>query len=581
MGKKTERHGERLNLPGKHLLHQLWRASVVVVIFTGLLHLLNLVGFGRLEAGPILLTPFRVSFFTSWLLLLYGLVSERRFPRLDRADLLVAVLVVAFLLRGLFAPETLGLTINWLLTGAGVFLLIKHGIRDASDVRLVLVAIVGATLVLSLYGMVEYLFKTNPLFDSIQIDVIGMDMRVAASSQFYRIRSLIAHPGFVGAIVLGAMPLTVLIFWQRRALMFVSLVLLGLTLFFTFSRGSWFIGVLVLVPPFFIRARYWARHHLRWIIPLTLVPLMLLVFDYWGRDELWAELGSQIRDNGLHWIKGNDGPVVVTSGQAYGVQPYNKFIYFDVDDSFYRGNQGPVTVTVHFFDKGAGAVRVDYDGMDDSVGKENGAYTATPSINKTNSQEWTTAAFYLEQPRFEGRQNQAADFRIVDDDSIFTVDRVTITKGRLKLPSVVVQQWLSRSTSFDNRISLYPFAWEVLKEYPLGVGLHNTPESDHHAADSLPLTWMMEFGWPGLILLGGLLLVFAYEGIRAWRDPRGPAVVLLFSLVIILMHGGHLMILYDKPSLVMTAALAGVYAQIRPWRRGGAIVEVSNKSCMV
>ena len=569
---KTERRGERLNLPGKKLLHQLWRASVVVVILTGLLHLINLTGFGRPEAGPILLTPFRVSFFTSWLLLLCGLVKERRFPRFDRADLLVAVLVVAFLLKGLSTPETLGLTLNWLMTGAGVFLLIKHGLRDAADVRLVLVALVGATLVLSLYGLVEYLFKTNPFFDSIQIDAIGMDKRVAASSQFYRIRSLIGHPGFVGAIVLGATPLTVLVFWRRRAVMAVSLVLLGLTLFFTFSRGSWLIGLVVLVPLLLIRARYWIRRNLRWVLPLLLVPLMLLAFDYWGRDEIRADLGSPIRDNGLHWLKSMDGPVVVTRGQAYGLQPYNKFLYFDVDDQFYSGDQGPVTVIVHYFDKGYGAIRIDYDSIDDNIGAENGAYTPTASVNKTDSLEWTTAAFYLEKPRFSGRQNRGADFRIVDDDSIFTVDSVVLQKGKLKLPSIVAQQWLSRSTSFTTRANLYPFARQVLRENPLGVGLFNTPGTDHHAVDSLPLTWMMEFGWPGLFLLGGLLLLLAYEGVKAINNPQSPAVLLLLSIVIILMHGGHLMILYDKPSLVMTASLAAVYTAIRPWRRGGAIV---------
>lgn len=577
---KTERHGERLNVPGKNLLHQLWRASAVIVIFTGLLHLLNLTALGRLEAGPVLLTPFRVSFIASWMLLFWGLAWERRFPRLDRADLVVAVLVAVFLLRGLFTPETLGSTLNWLLTGAGVFLLIKHGIRDAADVRLVLVALAGATVVLSLYGMVEYFFKTNPFFDSIAIDAIGMDKRVAASSQFYRIRSLIGHPGFVGAIVLGAMPLTVLVFWRHRALMFVSLALSGLTLFLTFSRGSWLVGALVLVPLFLVRARFWVRRNLRWVVPLTLVPLMLLALDYLGRDEVWADLGSPIRDNGLHWLKSKDGPVVVTRGQAYGLQPYNKFVYFDVDDQFYNGDQGPVTVIVHYFDKGYGAIRIEYDGTDESMGEENGSYTSTASVNKTNSQEWTTAAFYLEKPRFAGRQNQGADFRIVDDDSIFTVDKVVLQKGKLKLPSVVAQQWLSRSTSLTTRTSLYPFAWEVLRENPLGVGLFNTPGTDHHAVDSLPLTWMMEFGWLGLFLLGGLLMLLTYEGVKAINNPQAPT-VLLISIVVILTHGGHLMILYDKPSLVMTASLAAVYIAIRPWRRGGAIVEVSNKDCMI
>lgn len=566
--------------PRATLLHQAWLFAAAMSVVTGILHLLNLVGPGRLEAGPILLTPFRAFFFLAWILLAADMLRERRLPSPDRADLLIAALAGAFILRGLFTPETLGLTVNWLVTGAGIFFLIKLGLRSAADVRWMLLSVVGAALIVCLYGLVEYLVKANPLFDSIQIEAIGMDKRVAASSQLYRIRSLVGHPGFVGAIMLGAMPPAVLLFWRRRALLFGALALMALTLFLTFSRGSWLLAMLVLLPVLAVRARRWFVRNLKWLVPAALIPLLLLAFDYWGRDELWSELGKPIRDNGLHWVRTKDGPVVLTSGQAYGLQPYNKFVYFNVDDGFYRGDQGPVTITVHYFDKGYGAVRVDYDGMDTAVGEEEGAYTPTASVNKTNSLEWTSAAFYVEDPRFEGRQEQVADFRVVDDDSIFIIDRVEITKGKLKLPGVVAQQWLSRSSSFGARASLYPFAWDVLEQNPLGVGLFSTPGTDHHAVDSLPLTWMMEFGWLGLLLLGGLLAVLSYEGVKAWREPRAPAVVLLLSLVIILLHGSHLMILYDKPSLVMTAALAAVYAAIRPWRRGGAVIGVSNESCM-
>jgi hypothetical protein len=162
-----------------------------------------------------------------------------------------------------------------------------------------------------------------------------------------------------------------------------------------------------------------------------------------------------------------------------------------------------------------------------------------------------------------------------------TLDEVVVQKGRLKLPGIVAQQWSSRAASTSTRAEFIPLTRDVLEEDPLGVGLFNTPGTGHHAVDSLPLTWMMEFGWPGLLLILGLVALIVRECWLALKQSREPAVVLLLSLVLILLHGGHLMILYDKPSLVLIAAIAALYANIRPWRQGGAVIRVSNQDCMV
>jgi O-antigen ligase len=92
---------------------------------------------------------------------------------------------------------------------------------------------------------------------------------------------------------------------------------------------------------------------------------------------------------------------------------------------------------------------------------------------------------------------------------------------------------------------------------------------------------MMEFGWPGLLLIGGLIFLLVLEGVKAWRQPHGAAAVLFMVLAVIILHGGHLMILYDKPSLVLVAVVGAVYANIRPWRRRGPVVSVSNQNCML
>ncbi len=561
-------------------MHQAWRAGVVLTLAAGLFHLINLVGPGRLNLGPLLVTPFRVFFAASWMFLIAAFVVWRERPRFDRADTIVAATAAIFLFRGFLHPQTFGIVFDWVATAAGVYFLVRLGLRGRADVKVLLISVAAVGIAQALFGLGEYMAKSNPMFNSIQVDVIGAAQQIQASSQFYRIRALVGHPGFLGAFLLGAMPLTMLVLWRRRLLLAGAMALLVVALFLTFSRGSWLLGALVLLPILAFRARYWVRRNIKWLAPAALVPLALVAFNYWDQDEVSISMHDYVlQESGLRWVGGNDGPVVAISGESTGLQPLNKFIYFHVARSFFNGDKEPVTIVIHYFDKGLGAIRVDYDSRDNSPG--NGAYHPTAAINKTNSHQWTTAAFYLKDPRFQGRENEGADFRVVDDDSIITLDHVTVQKGKLALPSLVMNQWLSRSVSISTRESLFPFACNVLKSSPLGVGVFNTPGTDHHAVDSLPLTWLMEFGWPGLLLILGLAFLFASEGVKVWKEPHGAAAVLFMALLAIILHGAFLMILYDKPSIVFMAAMAAIYASIRPWRRGGAVVSVTNRDCML
>ncbi len=574
--------GGRRRFFGSNCLYQAWRVSIVITLATGIFHLLNLIGTGRAGFGPALITFFRASFVISWALLAARWAVEKKLPRVDRTDGMVALLAMILLVRGAFTPETLTVTINWIVTGCGVFFLVRFGMRDAFDVKLVLAALVGAALVISAFGVIEYALKSNPLFESIQIDVIGADARVAASDQFYRIRSLVGHPGFVGAILLGSAPLALLLFWRRRLLAVAAITLMFVAVFLTFSRGSWLIGLAILLPGLFFLARRWFVRNIRWVAPIALVAVALVTFDYVNREEVTADFSGGVSETGLHMIQANDGPVSFNDGDAGGVSPRNKYVYFDIDQGFFGDDgPGPVTLTMRYIDRGLGAVHVEYDSKNETAGIGAGAYTATPSFNKTDTGSWTTAAFYLENPRFEHRENAGTDFRIVDQDSAVTVGQVVVQKGRLKLPDVVAQQWMSRGDSISTRANLALVTRDLLFTNPLGVGLFNSPGTDHHAVDSLPLTWLNEFGWLGFLLIGGLVLFFINEGRHAWKRPGAPATLVLVSLLILFLHGGHLMILYDKPSLVLIAAVGALYANIRPWRRGGAVISLSNDECMV
>ncbi|MDO8736150.1 MAG: hypothetical protein Q7K29_03605 [Thermoleophilia bacterium] len=577
---------------GASRLHQVLRISIGITLAAGLFHLLNLVGSGRGGFGPALITPFRISFVVSWALLSASWLFERRLPRPDRTDALIASIMAVFLLRGALTPETFSITLNWVFTGAGIFFLVRFGTRSASDVRFMLLTLVGAALVLAFYGLEEYAFKANPLFDSIQVDAIGDDSRIAASDQLYRIRSLVGHPGFVGAIMLGSMPLAFLVFRRRRLLLAASWACLGAGIFLSFSRGSWLIAALVLVPVCAVWARTWLRHNYKWLVPLLLLPVAYITFDYMNREEVSASLVEGTQDGGLRWAYWIDGRLVPDANEASGGLADGKYITFDVSDDFYYGADGPVTISVHFLDRGAGKFRIYYDAMNEgaepagsadsaeSADRPRSNVAATAPVNKTDSEEWSTAAFYIEDPRFEGRLS-GSDFILADDDGLITINEVTVQRGKLTLPGVVLQQWSSRAGSLGTRAGFFPLTIDVLSESPLGVGLYNSPGTDHHAVDSLPLTWMMEFGWPGLVLILGLMALMIRECIYAWKQRGVPAAILLLSLLLILLHGGHLMILYDKPSLVLTAAVAALYANIRPWRRRGAVIEISNHDCMV
>ena len=563
-------------------LHRALLVSIAITLVTGILHLFNLVDIGRSGFGPALITFFRASFVISLTLLAAGFAAGRRWPRLDRFDIAILAVSLVFMIRGAFTPETFASTINLVVTGAGVFFLVRFGTRTASDIRILLIALVGAALAISIYGLFEYAFASNPLFDSIQIDAIGIDTRVDASQQIYRVRSLVGHPGFVGAILLGSAPLALLLLWRRRWWAEVALLLMAACLFFTFSRGSWIIGGLVLLPIFAYAERQHIRRNIKWLLLLILLPIAIIAFDYFDREEVSAGFGEAPFEQGLSRTAASDGPVMDIRGDASGIQPTNQYIYFDIADNFYYGGEGgPVTVIVNYNDRGLGAIRLEYDSSDPGASEQEGAYVPTASINKLDTHEWTSCAFYLNNPRFEGRQNAKSDFRVVDTDSQMILGKVTVQKGRLKLPSLVTQQWMSRPNSVGNRAGFVTLTWDVLRDNPLGVGLFNSPGTDHHAIDSLPLTWMIEFGWPGLILLAVLLGAVVRECWLAWREPGTPAAVLLLSLLVMLMHGGHLMILYDKPSLVLMAAVTALYVNIRPWRHGGAAIAVVNEDCMI
>lgn len=546
-----------------------WRVAVCFAIFTGMLHLVNLVAVSRFDAGPMLMTPFRVAFVAAWILLLLIIVRERSIPRLNRIDLIVIVFTLAYCVRGLFLMETLSVALNWIVTAAGVYLLVRLGTRDRRDARAFIYVIIAAALVITVYGLIEYFSKYNMFFDAIEVDAIGSDSRIEASGQYYRIRSLVGHPGFAAAILLASVPLTLMALWRRHLALFFALGATMAALLLTFSRGSWLLAAIVVIPLTYVAFKTRLRRYLPWLGVAAALLAVVVAAAYLTRGEAYLEFGDGAASSGMDWSEGTGVPV--DSGPE-GIRPAEMFVYADVDDDF-GGEPESATVVVHYRDQGLGALRVDYLSDPDPSGQHHD-WVISPRIQKTGTGNWTNAAFYMERPKFGGHP-YLADLRIVDEDSLVTIRRVEVHEGRLDPLSQIVHQWEARTASFTTRFSAYPLAWDVLRDNPLGVGLFNSPGTEHHAVDSLPLTWVMEMGWPGLLLAAGLVALVIAGVVRALSAGKTPATVIFLAMLLLLLHGGHLMILYDKPSIVMLGALAAIYAAT--WRRadGGETLALS------
>ena len=111
-----------------------------------------------------------------------------------------------------------------------------------------------------------------------------------------------------------------------------------------------------------------------------------------------ATVPSQIRGYSCHELR------------RYPGRP-ELYIYFQLAPSLKVIPTNDVLVTVDYFDAAPGYFVMDYDSF--SEAKSSGAYTRTRTrVDLKADQRWHRAAFVLERPRFEQRQNDGADFRL-------------------------------------------------------------------------------------------------------------------------------------------------------------------------
>lgn len=102
-----------------------------------------------------------------------------------------------------------------------------------------------------------------------------------------------------------------------------------------------------------------------------------------------------------------------------------QFIYFAISDEFMKEPGAPVEVEIEYLDKGTDMVGLDYDSTDPSA-PINGAFKSAPGIKKTNTGQWKTAVFRLDDAKFANREHMGSDFRIYGSKEDLHVRRVEV-----------------------------------------------------------------------------------------------------------------------------------------------------------
>jgi hypothetical protein len=104
-----------------------------------------------------------------------------------------------------------------------------------------------------------------------------------------------------------------------------------------------------------------------------------------------------------------------------------RYVYFDVDDSFFRDDGRPVEIEVVFLDDGKGELALDYDANDPAAPHE-GAFKRAEPVPLAATAAWRTCTFHLADAAFSGRAN-GNDFRFSVQGGDLTLHRVAVRKA--------------------------------------------------------------------------------------------------------------------------------------------------------
>ena len=154
---------------------------------------------------------------------------------------------------------------------------------------------------------------------------------------------------------------------------------------------------------------------------------------YADAREVSITFGPDGKSAGLQLKAGGDGQAGVTrAGGADCLQTLpnsagsHKYIYFDVDESFYFDSGIAVEAVVEYLDEGTGWFGLQYDSADPSAPLA-GAYKDAATVKRTGSGAWKTATFVLADARLVNRENLSSDLRLSTPTDL-KVRRVAVSK---------------------------------------------------------------------------------------------------------------------------------------------------------
>ena len=200
-------------------------------------------------------------------------------------------------------------------------------------------------------------------------------------------------------------------------------------------------------PP--LRRRAWSGAIATLVVAggITAIPSPALAA---GSPEASAVLGAQPSYDGIvrAWPgdKDKDPAHAVSEQQGTGCwtmsgDPYNNYLYVDVDDAVKPAGAKRALVTLSYFDAGQTNLEIQYDG-------NSSPWAASSNVALAGSNTWVTTQLELTDIRFANRSN-GADFRVNVKASAATIPPICFSKVEVSFTDAPVLSVTSPSLLFE------------------------------------------------------------------------------------------------------------------------------------
>ncbi len=258
------------------------------------------------KTAPLaLLLPLTVFFTIIYMTVRRRLVNS---ISLGALDLIVIVFTFYLLLRNIVEPTYL-YAVRYALYGICLYYLMALiSVSEGPALRLIGRVIVAIILITAVYGLIEYVLQTNPVYQD-YISQIVKEPRVT----LHRIGSTVGHPVPYGAFLIQTIPFAVLAWTRARGKLSLAIAafatLIGaVALFFTYSKGSWIVAVLLALASL---ALLRGRGHNKMVVPVVFIAAVLLITGalFWQqiRFETEERAGGSVDLRLLGWRGAQDG----------------------------------------------------------------------------------------------------------------------------------------------------------------------------------------------------------------------------------------------------------------------------------